>query len=545
MIKRAVLGIVACILALHVLVTPVAGADEMPPPEVAAEESIPSPSIELADEQGIAAEEVTAPAMLTPLASPTEVIQLAEDPPLGLPPLVIHRVTAGGAGGSNASYDYVELYNPNPHDVFVDSWRLTVARNARTDSRQEFVIKGTVRAKSYILIAGADKTWFDAAEPDFRLKSDVSMIYDDGRVRLSNTAGKVIDEVAWGNGVTDATVSKLNAGEMLEHVYTPEGIPMMLGESRTIFALKPAVRIQMPREVSYQPYAEPINRCSGLMISEIAANTAAEKQFIELHNPTSLPLIMDGCLLQTNRSTTKNHTLTGVMQPGEYKQLPLSSTGLTLTKTTSGVVYILSSDGKEETDARSYDGLAAESSWAWFGGDDWRQTFAPTPGAANSWQEFLPCSVGYERNGETGRCRKIVIEESPTDCGPGKYRNPETNRCRTIELASVLTPCKEGQYRSPETNRCRSVALATNTPTPCKPDQERNPETNRCRKKAAVGIPESAFAVEPMKETGKAFVGWWALGGIGTLAIGRGAWEWRNEMLTGIRKVISFLTSGK
>jgi hypothetical protein len=131
------------------------------------------------------------------------------------------------------------------------------------------------------------------------------------------------------------------------------------------------------------------------------------------------------------------------------------------------------------------------------------------------------------------------------ECEPGKYRNPETGRCRSVETADVLTPCKEGQYRSPETNRCRSVASAASTPAPCQPNQERNPETNRCRKKAASGIPESAFAVEPIKETGKAFAGWWVLGGLGTLAVGRGVWEWRSEMLAGIRKTTSFFTSGK
>jgi hypothetical protein len=58
-------------------------------------------------------------------------------------------------------------------------------------------------------------------------------------------------------------------------------------------------------------------------------------------------------------------------------------------------------------------------------------------------------------------------------------------------------------------------------------------------------VPNSAFAVEPILETGKAFTGWWALGGVGALAAGRGGWAWRREMLSGIRKLGSFFTSNK
>jgi len=40
-----------------------------------------------------------------------------------------------------------------------------------------------------------------------------------------------------------------------------------------------------------------------------------------------------------------------------------------------------------------------------------------------------------------------------------------------------------------------------------------------------------------------AFAGWWALGGVGTLAAGYGAWEWRREMISALGKVKGFFTS--
>ncbi|HET8884693.1 MAG TPA: hypothetical protein VFM68_04455, partial [Candidatus Saccharimonadales bacterium] len=140
----------------------------------------------------------------------------------------------------------------------------------------------------------------------------------------------------------------------------------------------------------------------------------------------------------------------------------------------------------------------------------------------------------------------VTKQNGLTACKIGQYRHPETNRCRnTISTSGSLKPCKANQYRSAETNRCRNVATAASTLKPCNDNQYRSAETNRCRKIVATSVPEAAFAVEPVVESGKAFVGWWTLGGVGALAIGYGAWEWRREAATALRKVAEFFTSTK
>jgi hypothetical protein len=305
-----------------------------------------------------------------------------EEPPLVLPPLLINRIVAGISGDS--THDYIELYNPNPHKISIDSWHVAVSRGGGEDL-QVFTIHGELNANGHIFITSDD---IDELNPDFQLQSD--LFYVDGVVQLIDNSNLVVEQVTWGDFPT-ALTSKLATGKMFERNYSSEGVPYLTGNINDDFARKDAAKVSPERAGGYVPYVAPIHRCNGLMISEIAANVATDKQFIELYNPTSLPIILDGCLLQTNRSTTKSYELSGVLEPGAYKNLTVTSTGLTLTKTTTGTLYILSSDGKEEADARSYDGLAAETSWAWFGGNDWRQTFSPTPGQANTWQEFLPC----------------------------------------------------------------------------------------------------------------------------------------------------------
>ena len=307
----------------------------------------------------------------------------------------------------------------------------------------------------------------------------------------------------------------------------------------------------------------PVNECASLRLSEVGANL--KTQFIEVYNASTQPIEIGGCQLRTNRSAEAKHVFDAQQLPsGALIAIDISKTNLALTKTTAGTVYLLSSDGLVEVDAREYGSLSENTSLALVDGV-WGQTFAVTPGASNEFAEYPPCQTGYVRNDETGRCNKVVLGAGAlADCGVGRERNPETGRCRNIAAASTLTPCKPGQVRNPATNRCRSATLASATLTPCKVGQERNPETNRCRSIASAGAtlkscakgqernPETNrcrkvagatlgatdFPVEPVKDTATAFAGWWALGGVILLGIGYAGWEYRHEVATIIKRVV-------
>jgi hypothetical protein len=337
------------------------------------------------------------------------------------------------------------------------------------------------------------------------------------------------------------------------------------------------------------PITPVVNLCDGLILSEIAANVL--NQFIEIRNSSPSPLDMKDCKIQTNRSDTQLYSLPDYeLDSGEYYTIWLKDTDLTLTKTTTGVVYLLSSDSLIEVDSVAYANLKPETSWSEID-DEWMQTYTITSGEDNEYTRYPPCEVGYERNLESGRCVKLVSQlepslapcaadqfrnpltnrcnkitniEEPVDCGEGRERNVATGRCRNIVSEYTLVPCREDQYRSEETNRCRSIAtMAASALKPCADDQFRNPLTNRCKKIASVdeladcgegrernpetnrcrnvvsmaSMPKAAFAVEPIKQTGVAFVGWWALGGVLLLAFGYAGWEWRHEIYNGIKSL--------
>jgi hypothetical protein len=110
-----------------------------------------------------------------------------------------------------------------------------------------------------------------------------------------------------------------------------------------------------------------------------------------------------------------------------------------------------------------------------------------------------------------------------------------------------LKPCADNQFRNPDSGRCKRIASSDELAlADCGEGRERNPETNRCRNiKTITSIPEAAFAVESVKDTAQAFVGWWALAGIGLLALGYGVWEWRRELGVLFGKLTAFFHSSK
>lgn len=319
----------------------------------------------------------------------------------------------------------------------------------------------------------------------------------------------------------------------------------------------------LPIQNSFPPDPT-VNRCESIIISEIAANVDDVAQFIEIQNASNQTQSLDGCRLQTNRSSLY-FELGGELNGGQMTTIFVSATPLTLTKTTTGTVYVLSSDGQFEASTVEYANLKEKTSYASINGE-WLQTYTMTPDAVNRYKQYPDCVAGSARNEETGLCNKIqVTTASLDDCGPGKYRSPETNRCRSLEtLAAALTPCEAGQYRSAETNRCRSLTSASSVLTPCSPGQERNPETNRCRSIASSSLQPCAvgqernpetnrcrktssatsavadFPVESVKDGAEATLGWWAFGGMGVLAAGYAGWEWRREVSGFIRRISRF-----
>lgn len=548
---------------------------------------------------------VSSPIVEAPVNKPADVITAAPVSGLSLPQVEATQPVRTGVmisyvqtyGDKDASNEVVKITNASATRVDITNWCLKRASSGAGTTISTLVCFApqTIHER-LVLNAGESLLAASKIPADFTFSPGMSEV--GGAVLLLDALSAQVDAVAWGNNSNYAEANHPaiapKQGEALARRLAVSGqlidsednaSDIVVVKQQTVFTRGALISIDdyclniedyqasvpvgmVGDEHGNCAPAPKINTCQGARLSEVGANLGV--QFIEIYNESGQSIDLSGCQLMTNRTSAKYVFDDLTLAAGQYHVIEVGDTNLTLTKTTTGTVYLLSSDGLVEVDGTTYKNLATDTSWSLLDGT-WRQTYEPTAGKQNSYQQFLNCEDGYVRNTETGRCNKVVVAEVVA-CKDDQYRSEETNRCRTIVPVVALALCKEGQYRSEETNRCRSIATTASVLKSCADDQfrnpdtgrckkiassddialadcgegrERNPATNRCRTVAAVTIPSAAFAVTPIADTGKAFVGWWALGGVGLLAVGYGAWEWRREVILGVRKVGSFFTSRK
>lgn len=200
-------------------------------------------------------------------------------------------------------------------------------------------------------------------------------------------------------------------------------------------------------------------QCRGLEFSEVLSYYESSKteQFIEFHNVGASAVTLEGCKV---RYKNKNYVLSGTVEAeGYYAYYPV---GFSLTKnpTNSNKLEIVDVDGVVVDTLEYPNGQRKGTSYALIGvdaggGEIWKVTYAPTPGAPNNYQEFKTCEAGKVINKATGNCVKVAAV-SEKICKEGYYLNVLTGRCKKNPTTTEKT-CKEGYYLNPETNRCRKI----------------------------------------------------------------------------------------
>lgn len=471
---------------------------------------------------------------------------------------------------SSASEEFVELYNNSEETIDLSGWRLEYKSATGTSWTSKAVLSGLVDPGDFHIVATAG---YLASESDGTFSSGLAA--SGGHIRLvvpGDTEDTVLDLVGWGSADSAEGNSPANApvaGGSLQRCAT-DGVVTDTNNNSVDYIDQEIITpravancdIEIPPEDEEEPPVD-IPTCDGVVFSEILPNPISSdtgNEFIELVNPTDDFVPLKDCSLQVG-GNSKLYVFGEIeLEPGEYKAFYDIQTGLVLPNSAGGTVYLLSPAKVELSNVTYPGGLADDVAWAWFGGNHWEATYKLTPNFENIQQATKPCSEGQvrnpetgrcisdsgdetslqpcapdqERNPETNRCRKITTS-SLVPCGPGQERNPATNRCRSV-LSSVrqLVPCKAGQERNPATNRCRKIAGSDLQP--CKPGQERNPETNRCRKVSGV-IEGDVAGIQDIKDNTKFNKNNLLLAGsAGFLALGYGAWEWRNELWKLVQK---------
>lgn len=459
-------------------------------------------------------------------------------------PLIISEFQTGSetlstrpADCTEAEYDagkleFVELYNSSNSalDLTTLSWRLEFVTESGTTTRHFATLQGVAQPESYFLISY--KCYLqDQADMFFNgtTMKDVFPKTTGGTLRLVDQQGVVIDQVSWAKAAPstnwwhepkaighDSSINRI----FVDNTFSAPTSPTSPGAAHILNIPTPnpepeSQTPELPSPQEEQPQEPPKPLCKGIILTEILPNPEgddADKEFIEIHNPTNEAINLLGCVIKLENSNKQFALPDAQILPDQYIAFYSSETKLILTNTQATTVWLISPES--ELGVKYQNGLGSNSSWA-FNNGSWQQTSTPTPNTAN----LITLTLAA-----------LATNQQTVVCGTGKELNPNTNRCRTITAAQTLAPCSPGQERNAQTNRCRNIASASTEPKPCGENEERNPETNRCRKVAGINTAKLPGVKDiPSAPTQEPWA-FWLLGAGLVAAIGYSIFEWRHSI---------------
>lgn len=361
--------------------------------------------------------------------------------------------------GSNAG-EFIELINLTGAPISLAGFSLTYVNTSGNAIPLIEFPEGSVLTGENLLLRYHKAP--DAAKSDLTYTTQIAL----GATLELRYNGELVDSVCWAGGAScyskfdsdhpTSLVRDLETGKF-SHLadYQPT---YEFGRNTLIWPALPP-----DDETTTVPTGEA--QCYALEFSEIYTyyETAQSEQFIELYNPSSSTVLLDGCAL---RYKNKTYALSGTIAADSYFAFyPNDRFSLTKNPTTSNQVDLIDANGQVVDELIYPHGQKKTTSYAKFydptGAEVWYTTYARTPGASNEYQEFRTCTDGKVINPLTGNCVKATSSSEAEPCPAGKYRNPLTGRCKNIEdTSSTLKPCAEGYERNPETNRCRKITSA-------------------------------------------------------------------------------------
>lgn len=449
----------------------------------------------------------------------------AETKPL---PLAFSAVNAGYKDESFAqNYDFIELRKNTSDPLELSDYKIIYYNSS--DKETGSLAFDDLALMSERLVLGYTKSpQYQDAPEEYR--------YNFSSSGLASTAGRlilmlgeeVVDEVCWGKTVCEKSLPKFatKLDENYSAVLTDDEDEYRLDKYYPEIDQEALVSIVAPiEEPEPEPEPEKVS-CAGLRITEVLGyyEENSSEQFIEIFNSTSEPIVLDGCRVNYK----KDYPLTGLIESNNY--LIISDIPLAKNPTNDQTISLLDDYGA--VDLVNYQHGQKKGTALAFYDDEWRVTYAPTPGAENVFQEFRSCPEGKIINPETGNCIKeeSLGEAIIKQCPEGKILNPLTGRCKSIPVAATAKTCQAGYSLNPLTGRCKKNE--TTTAKTCSEGYELNPETNRCRKVYKNTAQE--FPVEPIEEGNydnpRIFIAVGALVLLGVTATAYIIWQFHEEI---------------
>lgn len=320
------------------------------------------------------------------------------------PTVVISELQTGTS--ASASQEFVELYNPTDSDVSLSGWSLQYKSATSIDQPSSWskkaTLTGTIKSHGFYLIAPT--TYLSQA--DANLSAGLSGT--GGHVRLIDGVGTAIDLLGWGtaNAAETTAAPAPPADQSLERLpgrlIEDGGNAVDSDDNSKDFVIRTAPLPQSTKSDMEAPAANDTTVDSDptagepapqpqtylpIQITELLVNPAAplndtNDEFIELYNPNSTDINLQGYTLKTGSNFHDYYVLPNLIAPADgYVAVYASESHLSLTNT-GGAAELLDPTGQLINLSEVYDSAPEGQSWGKFDGG-WQWTLQTTPARPN------------------------------------------------------------------------------------------------------------------------------------------------------------------
>ncbi len=282
-------------------------------------------------------------------------------PPVDYATLRINEVLPDPASPKkDADDEFVEIHNPNSFTVNLEGYILQTGSNLQ---HRHVIGDISIAAKGYKVFYSRTTT--------------ATLANSGGRIQLLAPDDTVSAEaVSYGDSKEGESWSRLGSVFAWTDRVTPGGA----NQAHSPAVKKAASTTQSSVATAKQSYAR-------LTLSEVlpdpdSPQKDADDEFVELYNPNSFAVNLEGYKIKTGSSLKTNETLEGItIRPKSYIAVFNREANLSLTNS-GGLALLLDPNDKELSRTGLYPKAKPGQSWALIGGK-WQWTGKPTPAAGN------------------------------------------------------------------------------------------------------------------------------------------------------------------